>query len=63
VLGDPGRVGAIRGDPEPSRATRPPAGSALDSAFDQDIHVSRDLRYVVFSSNVSGDGELYEASR
>jgi hypothetical protein len=31
--------------------------------YDQDIHVSRDLRYVVFSSDISGDGELYEASR
>ena len=35
--------------------------STLD--YDQDIHVSRDLRHVVFSSDVSGDGELYEASR
>lgn len=33
------------------------------AAYDQDIHVSRDLRYVVFSSDISGDGELYEASR
>jgi hypothetical protein len=32
-------------------------------AYDQDIHVSRDLRHVVFSSDISGDGELYEASR
>ena len=36
---------------------------AMRSIYDQDIHVSRDLRYVVFSRDISGDGELYEASR
>lgn len=32
-------------------------------AYDQDIHVSRDLRTVVFASDVGGDSDLYEASR